>query len=267
MYRSTTAGRDSGGSVGGCRAAGLQGCSRRRRCSLIRSPACGAVGSAATRHAKRLRACAVRWGYLAARLGDAPGRVPRSPGREADVVTAARFPQPLRRRRCCAVVVAGCLVLALPAAGSGYPLRGCPHPVRPRRPGHRGRRGLIAGRCLRARVTSGPGLVAAGLREGSHSPAAATGHGTPAGAQWRGSARVVRRDGMLTLVRVTVLPHHDDAHIACPCCGEPAALFRSPLRRRREWTCSTCGATGAIRIADRPAPRRRPPTRTPVDTA
>ena len=112
------------------------------------------------------------------------------------------------------------------------------------------------------------GSLAAGLREGSHLPAAATGHRRPAGAQWRGSARVAGRDGMLTPVRVTVLlPHHDDEHIACPCCGEPAALSCSPLRRRREWTCPACGATGAIRIAGRPAPRRRPPTRTPVDTA
>ena len=69
---------------------------------------------------------------------------------------------------------------------------------------------------------------------------------------------------MLTPVRVTVLlPHHDDdEHIGCPYCGEPAALYRSPLRRRREWTCPMCGATGAIRIAGRPAPHRRPPTRT-----
>ena len=73
---------------------------------------------------------------------------------------------------------------------------------------------------------------------------------------------------MLTPVRVTVLlPHHDDEHIGCPCCGEPAALSRSPLRRRREWTCSTCGTTGALRIAGGPAPRRRTPTRTPFDTA
>ena len=71
----------------------------------------------------------------------------------------------------------------------------------------------------------------------------------PAGAQWRGSARVAGRHGMLTSVRVTVLLHHDDEHIGCPCCGEPAALSRSPLRRRRA----------------RSAPPH--PTRTPVDTA